>query len=94
LVTTIPHCGELRNYLLHSELGIFTSLVTRTLVALDSTLEDTVTWPDDDEFEEIIWRFRGVFPTQFRQIAVIVDGVPKFESLDQKTLMRKELLTQ
>jgi hypothetical protein len=72
----------------------FSRLVKRTLVVLDSTLEDTATWPDDDEFEEIIWRFRDVFPTQFRQVAVIVDGVPKFESLDQKILMQKELLTQ
>jgi len=52
----------------------FSRLINRTLVALDSTLEDTATWPDDDEFEEIIWKFRDVFPTQFRQLAVIVDG--------------------
>jgi hypothetical protein len=52
----------------------FSRLINRTLVALDSTLEDTATWPTDDEFSEIVWKFRDVFPTQFRQLAVIVDG--------------------
>jgi hypothetical protein len=52
----------------------FSCLGNRTFVALDSTLEDTAMWPEDDEFEEIIWKFRDVFPTQFRQHAVIVDG--------------------
>lgn len=41
----------------------FSRLINRTLVALDSTLEDTATWPTDDEFGEIIWKFRNVFPT-------------------------------
>jgi hypothetical protein len=52
----------------------FSRLINRTLVALDSTLEDTATWPTDDEFSEIVWKFIDVFPTQFRQLAVIVDG--------------------
>jgi hypothetical protein len=52
----------------------FTRLVNRTLIALDSTLEDATPWPTDDEFMQIMWKYRDVFPTKFRNLAVIVDG--------------------
>lgn len=52
----------------------FTRLVNRTLIALDSTVEDATPWPTDDEYCKIMWKFRDVFPTKFRQLAVIVDG--------------------
>lgn len=52
----------------------FTRLVNRTLNALDLTVEDATPWPTDDEFCKIVWKFRDVFPTKFRQLAVVVDG--------------------
>jgi hypothetical protein len=43
------------------------------LVALDQSLPD-ITWPTDDEFNDLLVKFRHVGPDDFANLIVVVDG--------------------
>jgi hypothetical protein len=63
--------------LLSAFFGIFNfalnRIIKRTLVVLDQSLPD-VTWPTDDELNELCVKFRHIGPDDFANFIVVVDG--------------------
>jgi hypothetical protein len=71
----------------------FSHLINRTLVALDSTLEDTATWPLTTSLVKSFGNLEMFFPLSLDNLLSLWIG-QKLESPDRKTPLLKEPLIQ